>query len=56
MAPGKLFHSIEAETINARSAVESCALDLVAGTVSLLMSDTGLKPGLVGECLFSNFC
>ena len=39
MAPGKLFHSLGVQTENAQSAVECCALDLVAGIVSLLISE-----------------
>ena len=43
-APGKPFHSLGAQTENARSAVERCALELVAGTASLLISEADLKP------------
>ena len=53
MAPGKLFHSRGAQTENARSAVECYALELVAGTASLLISEADLRPGLVGKCFFS---
>ena len=53
MAPGKLFHSRGAQTENKRSAVECCALELVAGTASLLISEADLRPGLVGKCFFS---
>ena len=53
MTPGKLFHNRGAQTENAQSAVECCALELVAGTASLLTSEADLRPGLVRKCFFS---
>ena len=53
MAPGKLFHSRGAQTENARSSVERCSLELVAGTASLLIFEADLRPGLGGKCFFS---